>query len=166
MSYKIVVLKAEVTTAPKGYKVAEIAYKTDDGKTKGMKVLDFVQKDIFATLIDVKAGDVLNADFEKNAKGFWQFAQVVKTGESAPVSASSASASAPTTKSTGNWETSAERAARQVMIVRQSSLSNAINFLTLAKSKVTDNDVSLVIDVARDFEAYVLGAGPQTGEVE
>ena len=166
MSYKIVVLKAEVTTAPKGYKVAEIAYKTDDGKTKGMKVLDFVQKDIFATLKDVKAGDVLNADFEKNAKGFWQFAQVVKTGETADMKPASSNdkpvAAAP--KSTGNWETSAERQARQVMIVRQSSLAQAVNYSELIKN--TKADLEDIVAIAKVFEAYVLGTVAQTGEVE
>lgn len=164
MSYKIVVLKAEVTTAPKGYKVAEIAYKTDDGKTKGMKVLDFVQKEVFAALKDVKPGDVLNADFEKNAKGFWQFAQVSKTGETASVSSNSGTpASAVPAKSGGNWETSAERAAKQVMIVRQSSISNAIEYMNVQKVKGGTGDV---IDIAKCFEDYVLGTVTQTGEVE
>ena len=163
MSYKIVVLKAEVTTAPKGYKVAEIAYKTDDGKTKGMKVLDFVQKDIFATLKDVKAGDVLNADFEKNAKGFWQFASISKTGDRSDVTAASPPVS-EATKSKGNWETSEERAARQVMIVRQSSLAQAVNYSDLIKN--TKADLEDIVAIAKVFEAYVLGTVQQTGEVE
>lgn len=164
MSYKITILKSEVTRAPKGYNVAEIAYKTDDGKTKGMKVLDFLQKDIFATLKDTKPGDVLSADFEKNAKGFWQFAQVVKTGETASVS--SPAPAAPAAKSGGNWETAEERAARQVMIVRQSSLSNAIALCEVNKNtKVTPDNI---IDIAQRFESYVLGKDtPQaTGEIE
>lgn len=163
MSYKITVLKVDVTKAAKGYYVAEIAYKTDDGKTKGMKVLDFVQKDVFKVIKDAKPGDVLDADFEQNAKGYWQFAQVVKTGEKVEVSASTSEAK----KSPGNWETSVERAARQVMIVRQSSLSNAINFSELIKN--TKADLEDIVAIAKVFENYVLGTQPevkQTGEVE
>ena len=167
MSYKITILKSEVSRAPKGYNVAEIAYKTEDGKTKGMKVLDFLQKDVFATLKDTKPGDVLNADFEKNAKGFWQFAQVVKTGEKADVATAATPVSAQTKSSGGNWETSAERQARQVMIVRQSSLSNAVALFEATKNtKVTPDNV---IDVAKRFESYVLGTDqPQqpTGDIE
>ena len=77
MSYKITVLKSEVTKNPKGYSIAEIAYKTDDGKAKGMKVLDYAQKDVFAVVKDAKPGDVLDADFEKNTKGFWAFKSLI-----------------------------------------------------------------------------------------
>jgi hypothetical protein len=166
LSYKITVLKLDITKAPKGYSVAEVAYKTDDGKTKGMKVLDFVQKDVFETLKSVKAGDVLNADFEKNAKGFWQFAQLSKTGETAAVQSNNgvSSSAGEAKKSPGNWETSTERAARQVMIVRQSSLSTAVALCAAVGDKKAGPDQ--VIDMARIFEGYVLDKVVQTGEVE
>lgn len=172
MSYKITVLKLDITKQPKGYYVAEVAYKTDDGKTKGMKVLDFVQKDIFAVLKDgVKPGDVLDADFEKNAKGFWQFAQLVKSGVSVDFSKpATQSTSTSTGASKGNWETSEERAARQVMIVRQSSLAQAVNFSELIGNKKAD--LEDIIAIARVFESYVLATKDnrpevaQTGEVE
>lgn len=169
MSYKITILKAEVVKQPKGYSVAEIAYKTDDGKTKGMKVLDFVQKDVFAVVKDLKPGDICDADFEKNQKGFWQFANVVNTGVSVPAlpgDTFTKGASSHIGSKGGNWETSTERSARQVMIVRQSSLSNTINYFELTShKKATPEDV---IAVARLFEAYVLQgdrADKPTGEI-
>jgi len=88
MSYKITVLKSEVTKAPKGYSVAEIAYKTADGNTKGMKVLDFVQKDVFAVVKEAKPGDILDAEFEKNPKGFWVFKSLIATGHKEDTSSS------------------------------------------------------------------------------
>lgn len=160
MSYKITILKSSVQKQPKGYWVAEVAYKTDDGKTKGMKILDFVQKDVFAVAKEAKPGDILDADFEKNAKGFWTFKTLVPTGLKEDVSAV-ATVSAPASK--GNWETSEERAARQVMIVRQSSLSAANATLEANKGKFSPEDV---IDVAKIYEAYVLGTVVQTGEIE
>ncbi len=164
MAYKITVLKLDITRAPKGYWVAELAYKTDDGKTKGMKVLDFVQKDVFAILKETKVGDVLEANFEQNAKGFWQFKDIKNTGTTGDTSVPATPASSPSKSSGGNWETSVERAARQVMIVRQSSLSNAIEYLNLAGlKKVTEDDV---IKSAKIFEAYVLSKEPVTGDVE
>ena len=162
MSYKITILKAEVTKQPKGYSVAEVAYKTDDGKTKGMKVLDFVQKEVFAVVKDCKPGDVCQADFEKNAKGFWQFSNVVNTGAKGDTSVSAPQAASAPAKP-GNWETSTERAARQVMIVRQSSLSNALKYCEVnAMKKISEDEV---IAIAQIFEDYVLGADKPTGEI-
>ena len=162
MSYKITILKAEVIKQPKGYSVAEIAYKTDDGKTKGMKVLDFVQKDVFAVVKDLKPGDVCDADFEKNQKGFWQFASISKTGDRSDVTSTTANSPAPSVNK-GNWETSSERAARQVMIVRQSSLAQAVNYSELIKN--TKADLEDIVAIAKVFEAYVLGTEKPTGEV-
>ena len=162
MSYKITALKVDVTTAPKGYKVAEIAYRTDDGKTKGMKVLDFVQKDVFAVLKDVKPGDVLNAEFEKNPKGFWTFKTLESTGEKASAAVSSTPDKTPAR--TGNWETTAERAQRQIMIVRQSSLAQAVNYSELIKN--TKADLEDIVAIAKVFESYVLGTETVTGEGE
>ena len=160
MSYKITVLKSEVTKNPKGNSIAEIAYKTDDGKAKGMKVLDYAQKDVFAVVKDAKPGDVLDADFEKNTKGFWVFKTVSNTGLKETV-AVPATPNSPVTR--GNWETSEERAARQVMIVRQSSISNAIASLELNKqTKATTMDI---IEIAQEFEDYVLGTTQSTGEI-
>ncbi len=162
MSYKITILKISIAKAAgKNYNVAEVAYKTEDGKTKGMKVLDFVQKDVFAVLKTVNAGDVLNADFEQNSKGFWQFAQVSKTGEKADVAVSTANSPVPSVNK-GNWETSDERAARQVMIVRQSSLATAMGTLTANKAKFGSKEV---IDLAKEYEGYVLDKPVVTGEV-
>src|SRR3990167_2473942 len=167
MSYKITILKAEVVKQPKGYSVAEIAYKTDDGKTKGMKVLDFVQKDVFAVVKDLKPGDICDADFEKNTKGFWQFANVVNTGSKGDTSVPATPQTSTGSKG-GNWETSTERSARQVMIVRQSSLSNAINYFNLTGHKKAEPEE--VINVAKVFEDFVMGVSGDgderpTGEV-
>lgn len=158
---KITVLKIDITKAPKGYNVAEVAYKTIEGQTKGMKVLDFVQKEVFATLKDCQAGDVLEASFEKNQKGYWQFAHVEKTGERGDASTPAQKAD-PKAPAKGNWETTEERAARQVLIVRQSCLSTAVDFL--GGKKVTEEDV---IKTAQKFEAYVFSKEPApVGEVE
>ena len=158
MSYKITVLKSEVTKAPKGYSVAEIAYKTADGNTKGMKVLDFVQKDVFAVVKEAKPGDILDAEFEKNPKGFWVLKSLIATGHKEDTS--SVQTATPSTPAKGNWETSEERAAKQIMIVRQSSLSNAIATFTGNESEFASQDV---IELAKVYEAYVLSQ--PTGEI-
>ena len=149
---RITVLKVNIAKV-KNYETAEVSYKTDDGKTKGMKVLSFLQKEVFATLQSCEPGDVLDASFEQNNKGYWQFSSVNKTGEkgstATPASAGIAGGSS-SVPAKGNWETSEERANRQVLIVRQSCLSTAVDFL--GGKKVTEEDV---IKTAKTFEAYV-----------
>lgn len=165
---KITVLRSTKTIQDgKGgstYPVVELAYKTDDGKTKGMKIFGFGnQKENAMVAGNAKPGDVLEAVFQQNAKGYWEFASLKATGETAakaePVSADKSQGSA----ARSNWETSEERAARQVLIVRQSSLSTAVAL----KPKAS---VDEVIDVAKKFEEYVmtgkLSSIEQTGDVE
>jgi hypothetical protein len=53
-----------------------------------------------------------------------------------------------------NYETADERAARQVMIVRQSSISNAVALLKTEKHTPTTEEV---LAVAKQFENFVLG---------
>ena len=158
---RITVLKVKVTPGPAGknYKICEVGYKTDEGKVKGMRILDFVQKDVFSVAEKLQPGDIVDAAFSQNDKGYWQFNSLTPTGEKGDKEVVTA-ASAP---SKGNWETTDERAARQVMIVRQSSLSNAVAFFEAAKSKPAVADV---ITVAKSFEAYVLGKDEVTGNVE
>jgi len=147
MTQKITVLKVDQTTAPKGYKVIDLAYKASDGKTKAMKILDFVQRDVYNVLVDSAPGDVLDVTFVKNDKGYWNFGTVARTDEKGSVEVEQK------TKGGGNWETSEERAKRQVMIVRQSSIANAVAYFASQKEKI---GVGEIIQVAKAFEEYVL----------
>lgn len=152
---RITTLRSSVSKPEgKNYQTCELAYKTEDGKTKGMKLLSFTNPENFKVASQSKPGDVLDASFQQNTKGFWEFASLKSTGETAVAagSAADAGASKAAPRSGGNWETSEERAARQVMIVRQSSLSTAVNL----KPKAS---VEEIIAVAQQFEAFVMGKG-------
>ena len=170
MSKLIEVLKINRSHAgkagTKGYEVVEVAYKDPEGKTKGMKVLDFVQREVFKSLEGVNDGDILDVEFEQNDKGYWQFKSVQKGQKTSMGNSTVANSGQEARVATkGNWETSEERAARQVMIVRQSSLSNTISYFELTKhTKATPEDV---IAVAKVFEAFVLGTevSVERGEV-
>lgn len=62
-----------------------------------------------------------------------------------------AAASGNSTRVTGsNYETKEERAARQVYIIRQSSISSAIDLLKDSKPTVEG-----VLNVAKQFEEYI-----------
>jgi len=161
---QITVLKVEKEQQPgKNYSITSVSYKTTDGKVKGMKVFPFGPQAAVADAFDgAQSGDVYDANFEKNEKGFWQFA---------PSPSKAAKGTTPTASpvAKGNWETSDERAARQVMIVKQSSLSNGVAFLAAKYPKGIPDEfrVGDLIDVARQLEEYVLhNKKPATGDVE
>ena len=108
------------------------------------------------------AGDVFTILREKDNDGYWQWVGIAegdvtieKTGATAPAGAAPTKAATPA-KST--FETPEERAAKQIYIVRQSSISSAID--TLKTDKKTPS-VEEVIAVAKQYEAYVFGNEPK-----
>jgi hypothetical protein len=74
----------------------------------------------------------------KNASGFWQWESITPAGSassteapaSTPTTSYAPSNNKPNTYAARDFETKEERAQRQALIVRQSSLSNAITILT------------------------------------
>jgi len=149
----IEVLSSTVTTVPtaKGsYQVCELAFKnkTFQDKVEGKKIMSFAEKEAFTTLSTASMGSVFTVVRVKDDKGYWKW-QSVTPGANAAEAASSGNASSKST-----YETADERAARQVMIVRQSSISNAIALLKTEKHTPTTKDI---LDVAKEFEDFVFG---------
>jgi len=163
MSSLITILKNITSTPPgKKYQLCEIGYKTEEGKVKGMRVVSFGdQKAVFDVASAAKAGDVLEANFRQNDKGYWEFASLAATDKKASVTVDATVKGTPVKS---NFETPDERAARQVLIVRQSSLSNAIAFSNLINNDKAD--LEDIVAIAKVFEGYVLGKPAVTGEVE
>lgn len=152
-----------IPTAKGSYQVIELAYKNKSfqDKLEGKKVMSFTNKDVFAALQKASFGDVFNVERVKNDKGFWDWTAVSTGGVSDNVQGASSSGSAGASSSIvkgtvtpkSNYETTEERAARQVLIVRQSSISSAVEFAVANKIK----DAQDVIAIAKEFEAYVFG---------
>lgn len=148
--------------------MADVAYKnnTYNGKVEGKKVMSFgAGKDAFAILATAQSGDTFDVTVVKNDKGYndWvsmQKAGAVQTGgvgSSVPGAVSGSNARGATTTPNRGFETPEERARRQVLIVRQSSISAAISALTPgAKGPLKPSDV---IAHAKEYEAYVLSTG-------
>ena len=144
----------------RSYQSIEVTYKNAQGQAQSKKLMSFANPDVFKATQDWSKGDVIEVATQKDAKGYWQWtgigADAVATAEaSSPVPATKTA-----TRVTGsNYETKEERAARQIMIVRQSSISSAINALK------EDGGVALtsskVIKLAKEFESYVLDKGSE-----
>lgn len=144
----------------KSYQAIEVAYKKD-GKIEGKKIMSFTNPAVFKAVQGLSQGDFITVTTEKNEAGYWQWEGVSKGDASAAPTASPSAAATGggTTKSTGtSWETKEERAAKQVMIVRQSSISSAVALANAVGDKKSSADS--IIRVAQEFEAYVMGSNP------
>lgn len=141
----------DVKTAKGGYQRADVAYKDDQGKTSGKKVMSFVNQKVFDTLKTAKSGDVFDIKSEKDANNFWQWIDIAAATASPKEAAASKPSGTANYSPKSTYETPEERAHRQILIIRQSSIASAVNLLG-NKAKPVD-----VIGVAKEFEAYVTG---------
>ena len=158
MQIQIQFISADVEDKGK-YKMAEVAYKDlVKGQVGSKKLMSFTNPLVYKTMVDAKKGEVYNVELVKNDKGYWDWTKVetanaVNTASGgSPEPAKSTAYTSP--KST--YETPEERAKKQVYIVRQSSLSTAVDYLNgtgaIKKSSAQD-----VITCAKEFEGYVFG---------
>jgi hypothetical protein len=159
---QITIVNVEVTTpAGKKYQMAEVVYKQEyngkqDVKTK--KVMSFANPAVFATVKDAKSGEQYELTQVKENE-YWQWTNLVKidgntsAAPSAPASSTSRQAASYSGR---DFETKEERADRQRLIVRQSSLSNAINILTPGSKSALDTKA--VLALADELVAWVTQA--------
>lgn len=135
------------------YNQLTVAYK-DLGQQKlgEKKLMSFINKEVY-NAIKAGEGKEFEISMQKNDKGYWDWLAAGEPGSvaSAP-QASAKPAGGVSPKS--SYETAEERAQRQVMIVRQSSLSTAASVLKTDKKQPTGQEV---ISLAKEFEAYVFG---------
>lgn len=153
MQFNITVINVQATTKPtkKGsYIMLDVAYKNETtGKIEGKKIMSFTNKAVFDTLSSATNGNTFTITSEKNEEsGYWDWTSVaaatdIPTASATPV----AGKSFATPKST--YETAEERAARQALIVRQSSLTAAIN--TLGEEKTP----ARVMELAQTYTDWV-----------
>jgi hypothetical protein len=132
----------------RSYQSIEVTYKNDQGQVANKKLMSFSNPTVFNHIKGLGKGDQINVRTEKDAAGYWQWTGIGGDNEVAETKpAAQASTGGRVTGS--NYETKEERAARQVYIIRQSSLSTAVELLGQGKS------VDEVINVAKQFENYV-----------
>ena len=138
--------------AGKEYPAWQLIFSTPDGKvenlTKHRNSLKF-NSSLAASLNSLAVGDDIVVTLEKKGD-FWEVESITKgTGNTSIPTGGTAT---PTKITGSNYETKEERALRQRLIVRQSSLSSAIAFFEKAKAAPS---VEEVIGVAERFTEYV-----------
>ncbi|HET8685322.1 MAG TPA: hypothetical protein VFM18_01510 [Methanosarcina sp.] len=156
MRIKIINVDIETKDNGKGrtYEVAEVLYSVGDRKNE-FKLISFSNPAGFAAIKGAKKGDEFDITVTKNQAGYNQWADVKPAGAGIDAS-STTSDNKP--KSYGNvqgrdYETKEERAHRQALIVRQSSLTNAIAVLTTGAK--TPPDPEAVKKLAQEFVDFV-----------
>lgn len=139
------------------YKMAEVAYKDlVKNQVSSKKLMSFSNPVVYKTLVDAKKGEVYNVELIKNEKGFWDWTNVassnsVDTSQASPAASSSKANTSP--KST--YETAEERAQRQILIVRQSAIAQAVATASVGvKGKVQVEDV---LQIASTYYDWVFG---------
>lgn len=146
-----------VTINNKGrYNEAEVAFKNlQSGKVEGKKIVSFVNPDVWKTIADAKPGNSFNVTTEKDAKNYWQWTAITAQAPDQAASQDIPTKTSYATPVKNTYETPEERAYKQTSIVRQSSLSNAINVLSVnpGKDKLTVEDI---LALAAIFESWVI----------
>lgn len=110
-------------TAKGGYSTMAVSYVDEKGANKSWKLISFANPKVFDIFKEAKPNSVYEVTTAKDAKDYTQWADAVLIGEGT-------GAPAATTRpaSVSNYETREERAARQVLIVRQSCLAQAVAY--------------------------------------
>jgi len=167
MSIKI--QEVTVETVQKGknkYQVANVVY-TDGGKNFTKKIMSFANPAVFDTVKNAKSGEEYEVKAVKDGD-YWNWASIEK------VDAGTTRAAGAGTPATGgkvvgsNYETAEERKLRQMLIVKQSSIANAIEFLTSAQRLPEGGgfNVKDVLNVAQEFVDFVYGTNETLEEMD
>ena len=146
---QIVITRVDISDKPSktgGYKLAEVSY-TTNGRPQTFKVLSFSSPAVFAVISKASPGDVFDVEVGKNAQGYNSWDSIVPGTKSsaAPATASPAGRS--------SFETPEERQERQRLIVRQSSLAQAIATLTVGSK--TQLEPETVMTLADAYTSWV-----------
>lgn len=139
------------------YSVFELIY-ASDGRVGTRNIMEF-SKDAFNALKDAVPGSWFNVTTVKDKTGkYWNWEEVTACAADAPVAQTGGQPSPGAKGGDREFETAAERALKQIYIVRQSSITNAIAFLAGKKSSTKE-----VLATAKLFENYVFDSGVTLG---
>lgn len=156
----VVSVELDVQVAKNGggtYPGARLSYRDENGalKEKGFhnNVFKF-NAGLKAQLANLSPGNVFNMEMEKEGE-FWNVKGITLASAAAPVADKDVPATGKATPYTASpkstYETPEERAKKQLYIIRQSSINQAIEYKG-QKASIED-----IIKVAKQFEAHVYG---------
>lgn len=140
-----------IAKSGKPYGLLTIAYRTD-GKVQEKKIMSFQNPSVFKTLEGSSKGELWDVKAEKIGD-YIQWTSITKsTGQVTGNSVSTTSNTGVSRVTGSNYETAEERAIKQKYIVRQSSLSNAVDILSVGAKSLTAESV---LSLAEQLEDWV-----------
>lgn len=154
------------------YPGTRITYRDKDGSLKEQMLHENATKynaELKDAIASLKQGDTFTMIKEKEG-AHWNVKSIINGVVSAPPQSAPAAVSGGATSASGNsspkstYQTAEERAQVQVYIVRQSTLTQAINYLQLSKD--FDATPANVIEIAKQFESHVFGNEYDDGSIE
>ncbi len=130
------------------YDKLTVTYKDQDNKVASKQLFSFTAKDVYQTLLKAEKGDTFSIDMEKE-NGYWTW-KAVHRQDGTVKSETTVNTYKP------SYETAEDRAKKQIYIIRQSSISSAVELL---KDHGTPEERSpeAVLAVAKQFVNFVLG---------
>ena len=144
------------------YPGARLSYRDDTGalKEKGFHANTFKFNATLKTqLSNLKTGQPFVMNMEKQGE-FWNVKSILPaSGNTAPAAVQETGKATPFVSPKSTYETPEERAKKQIYIVRQSSINQALEYTKLVSQtdkKLTYN-VESILNTAKQFEAHVFG---------
>lgn len=144
-----------VNSGKNRYSKINVTYRDEDsGKVGAKQIVSFSYPEVYQFLSKATKDLVLDIHLSKNDKGFWDWTGVGEMQSSNDSTAKSPAPAAPAAykRPVPDYETGEERRERQHYIIRQSSISNAIETLKQDKKAL---GIEEVLSVAEKYEDWV-----------
>ena len=154
MTFRIVIQEVKIEEVRNGrnkYDKAEVVY-SFNGQNRTQKLMSFSNPAIFAQVRKMVSGETYDVEVVKNEAGFNSWAKIVAASNDA---APAVSGDKPTTGRTNvsTYETAEERKIKQMYIIKQSSITNAI-----ARAGQNPDPLSIdILGLAQQFVDFVYG---------
>lgn len=156
MAFQVKIQEVNVENVQKGrnkWQKASVNYLYNN-EARTQTILSFSNPEVFKTVQNLKSGDVVSIETAKDTNGYNVWSRITQVGADAPTKAPSAVGG----KVLGsNYETPEERKLRQMYIIKQSCISNAIAMLTPGVKEGETLQTQDVLDVAQEFVDFVYG---------
>ena len=153
---RVIFQEVNVENVVKGktrYSKAVVTY-TSNGRNMQQTMMSFTNPDVFAIVQKLSPGQEIEVEITKNDAGYnqWASCKPVVADDSAPAATGGKSVTGGKSP-VSQYETREERQVRQLHIVRQSSISNAVAALTPgAKAPLKAEDL---VALAQEFVDFV-----------
>jgi len=143
-------IQKAITIKNKPYEFLEVSYKNQSfqDKPEVKKIMPFGDKTVFDILRAAKKGDIFTVTREKNDAGFWDW-NIISTGEQ------SVTEPQKTTPTKGTWETVEERALKQLYIIKQSCLAQAVNTEAIGTKPGTPVNINNILSLAQTYVDFI-----------